>query len=255
MKVLIIEDEIVTATRMLNLTKAAIPGAEILGPVPSIKAAKEILLANPDINMIFSDIRLEDGLSFSLLDSVSSEAVVVFTTAYNEYALKAFEYNSIGYILKPVQKEDIEGALDKYQKNFLKPNLARLQQMSKEMQDNRPMWRHSIVTMIRGAEQIVPVTDISYIESEFGNTYIYLRDGVHGTVDQSLTKLSTELDPEQFLHVSRQHIVSLSSIRTFNRGAEGRPEMCMEGGRTEPVVCTRITFNKLKDIIEKHSRS
>lgn len=253
MKVLIIEDEIVTASRMFKLTSDAVPEAEILGPVPSIKAAKELMTANPDIDLVFSDIRLEDGLSFSLLDTVNTEAVVVFTTAYNEYALNAFEYNSVSYILKPVQKDDVVAAVEKYRKHYLTPNMEMLKRMSQEMKENKPLWRHSIVVNFGASEQIVPVNDISFIESEFGNTNVYLVGGDHGTVGQSLTKLSAELDPSQFLHVSRQHIVSISSVRKINRGGEGRPEIVMDVDRGTPIVCTRLTFNKLKDLLEKYS--
>lgn len=252
---MIIEDEIVTGARMLKITSEAVPDDQILGPVPSIKAAKEMLLAHKDINLIFSDIRLEDGLSFSLLDSVNTEAVIVFTTAYNEYALKAFEYNSVSYILKPVQKDDVIAAIEKYQKHYLAPNLPMLKQMSEEMRDNRPMWRHSLIMKRGDIEEIVPVTSISYIESEFGNTNIYLKNGIHGSVDVSLTKLSSELDPSQFLHVSRQNIIALGSVVKFSRGGDGRPEIMMDVSKDTPIICTRLAFNKLKDVLEKYSKS
>lgn len=249
MKILIIEDEKISAARMFKLTSDAIPDATILGPVPSVKGAKEIIDANPDIELIFSDIRLEDGLSFSLLDSLNTNAVIVFTTAYNEYGIKAFDYNCVSYILKPVQKDDILTALEKYRKRYLIPSMEKVKEMAQAMISEEKMWRKRLVVSLGEKERLVSMSDISYFESEYGNTNVYFRGGGRGSIDQSLTKILPELDPSRFLQVSRQHIIAYDDVLEIGKGSDGKPEIVMNSSSRAPITCTRYCYGKLKDLI------
>lgn len=249
MKILIIEDEKITAARMYKLTHEAVPEAEILGPVQDIASAKEILSQNGNIDIIFSDIRLGDGLCFTLLDSIDTNAVVIFTTAYNEYAIKAFDYNCVGYILKPIQKSDIVESVEKFEKRYLLPSLSKVKEMADSMQRSETLFRKRIIMNTGGTETLVSISKVSYFKSEYGSTKIFLKDGRYGYVEQSLQKLLKELDDKQFLQVSRQHIVAFDSIKAIHKRIQNNPEI--ETDLSGPnIVCTRYSYAKLKALIK-----
>lgn len=251
MKIFIIEDEKITAARMFKLTQEVVPDAEILGPAPNISSAKDILDKHKDIDIIFSDIMLEDGLCFNLLDSVDTNAVIIFTTAYNEYAIKAFDYNCVGYILKPIQKSDIIESLNKYKKRYLLPSLSKVKEMANAIENGEKIWRKGVIINIGDSEILVSMSEVSYIESEYGNTKIFLKDGRYGFIEQSLIKLSKELDPSKFLQVSRQHIIAFDSIKSILKKSKDNPEIEIALGKVR-IVCTRYSYTKLKTLIEEN---
>lgn len=215
MRLLIVEDEALAADRLAGMLRERLPDYELLGPFDSIEETVEELKAGLQPDLAFFDIQLADGLSFSIFDQVEVPCPVVFTTAFDEYALRAFEVNSIDYLLKPVNGEKLDRALRKFQGRLPEPKLeiptrAILQEALAMIQGQK--YKERFVIKSGATLQAVPVREIQYFWSENKLTWIRLEDSRKHMVDYKLELLETMLDPATFFRVNRKYIVSLPSI-------------------------------------------
>jgi DNA-binding LytR/AlgR family response regulator len=173
MDIVIIEDEELAARRFD-------PGIKILAKLESIEEAVNWFRAHPEPDLIFLDIHLEDGLSFQIFDKVPVRSPIIFTTAFDEYAIKAFKLKSIDYLLKPITQEDLNTAIIKYKD-----------------------WNASSKSVIG---------EVAYFYSVEGMTFLVCRDKSEYPIDNSLDKLNEELSPKDFFRINRQFIVGMKSI-------------------------------------------
>lgn len=215
MKAIIIEDEVTLSTCLVTLLKQLRPDLVISAVAPDIASAIECIRSNPDTDIIFADIRLEDGYCFDVFDTVDTDAMIVFTTAYDEYALKAFDYNCIDYILKPYRKEDLEDALTRFEKRYVHTGVADSRRISENVYQGKPAFRSKIKLDRVNSTLIADVNDICYAEYDLGNVRVYCRDRISGTTSLSLTSLAAELDPAVFMKVSRVHIVNMKEVASI----------------------------------------
>jgi two-component system, LytTR family, response regulator len=223
MKILIIEDETLAAKDLQNLLRKVEPSAEIVATLPSVESSKEWLRSNVHPDLILSDIQLSDGISFDIYETVHVKCPIVFTTAYDEYAIRAFKLNSIDYLLKPVDKTELSAALAKYRslssENILTEQLKTL--MTGWNQQPGKKYKERFLTLHRNT--LVPVSqqDIAFFNKE---ELIYLNTVNNEkllTEHQTLDELETLLNPENFFRVNRQFIVHLQSvakIKTTHKG-------------------------------------
>ncbi|GLU54496.1 LytR/AlgR family response regulator transcription factor [Dyadobacter frigoris] len=227
MNVLIIEDETLSATRLENLILRYDPSVNVLARIPSVK--ESILWLENDSNaepdLIFLDIMLEDGLGFKIIEQLNLTIPILFTTAYNEYALKAFKANSVDYLLKPVNPAELDTALNKFKdlhfKNKTFPDLSELKswlQLPIQHEQYKDRFMASAGTRLFS----VKTADIAYFTIEQKATYLRTFDGKHLTMDYSLDKLIQLLDPSQFFRINRSLIISLGSISSINALSAGR---------------------------------
>lgn len=212
MRVIIIEDEPTLASVLASILRQVRPDVEIKAVVPDTVSAIDAIRSNPDINLIFADIRLEDGYSFDVFDAVDTDAMIIFTTAYDEYALKAFDYDCIDYILKPYRKEDLEDALRRFEKRMPHTGVADSRRIADHALGRGKEFRSRIMLDRVSSTLIVDVNDICYAEYDLGSVHVYCRNKVSGTTNLSLTNLAAELDPDIFMKVSRVHIVNVKEV-------------------------------------------
>ena len=220
MNILIIEDETPAATRLEKLIKEVVPVANIVGVLDSIDSARKWFLQNPFPELVFMDIHLADGSAFDLLKLVKIDCPVIFTTAYDKYALDAFKASSIDYILKPVKKTDLESAIQK---------LKDMQHMFRPG-DVRPTPKPASAAayksrfMVRFGEHIktLGVEEISYCYSENKNTLARTTDGRTFPMDQNLDTLELMLDPKDFFRINRQFLISLKAIDEMKTYSKAR---------------------------------
>lgn len=218
MKALIIEDERLSAEALRGALVSLKPEIKIVGVTTNIKDSVEAISANPDLDIIFSDIKIDDGLSFSVFEQVKTKAMVVFTTAYDEYALKAFDYNCVDYLLKPVSEEALQRALTKSETFNPDIDNAAIKETSEAIINHDIKYRSRILLDI-GRETIIrKVSDICYIYSEKGNTRVFVSDGTWGSIDNSLISIIQSLPPSVFIRVNRQVIVNINYIDKFTTG-------------------------------------
>ncbi|MBQ8070772.1 MAG: response regulator transcription factor [Bacteroidales bacterium] len=215
MKVLIIEDEAVIAARLQKQIGRIRPDAQVVGIANDIPEGRLLLSGNPDVDIVFSDIRLSDGFSFSIFDSVESDAFIVFTTAYDEYALKAFDYNCLDYLVKPVRDKDLEDAFLRFEHNLLS---TRARQITSPLpgESAEEMYRRRLKIKCGKTSIIVPVGEICYIEYSYEMTNVHLADGTRGIVEMSLGSLAASLDPREFFRANRQYVVGINMVKSLS---------------------------------------
>lgn len=213
MKILIIEDEKPIALGLKAILEEYHP-VGIVGTAANIGDAIDLIKENSDLDLIFSDIRIEDGYCFDVFNSVTTNALIIFTTAYEEYALKAFDYDCIDYIMKPYDKKEIFNALDKYNRHLIHTRIKDARETSESMMnsDKTRNFRRKIEIHKSDSVRIIETRDISYIEYELGTVKAYCNDKTCGIIDSSLTGIGKELDNSVFVKVSRNHIININQV-------------------------------------------
>ncbi len=214
MKVLIVEDEPLAAAQLAANIAALRPGAEILAVCDTIKSAVSWLTSNPNPDLAFFDIQLGDGLSFDIFEQIELNLPVIFITAYDQYAIQAFKVNSIDYLLKPIEKNELERALTKYEKlsqkvsGGISPSVIGELISSLKKKNYKERFLVKVGTHLRVAE----TNDILYFYSLQKATFLRLNDGKDYLLDISLEQIEELVDPSLFFRINRKYLVSLKCI-------------------------------------------
>jgi two-component system LytT family response regulator len=224
LNILIVEDEPRAANRLARLIKDIQPKANIVNKISSVVATVAWLQANEEPDLIFLDVRLEDGESFDVFSQVDIQAPIVFCTAYHDYALRAFSVNSIDYLLKPVIRDQLARALSKYQRfigvkmaSGMWPQLITKQQSTQE----KVSYRQQFLIAIAGKFTPLLVADINAAFSYHKSTQLVDNKGKEWFLDDALTEVEASLDLEYFFRVSRQWLVRLSAILNIHKTDSG----------------------------------
>jgi len=247
MKILIVEDEPRAANRLARLIQDLEPGVEVLAKLPSVAATVEWLAQHASPDLIFMDIRLEDGDSFDILAQTSVDSPIVFCTAYSDYALQAFAVNSIDYLLKPIVRHDLSRALAKYRKfSGYRMASGRWPKFPAEgsMGGDQVLYRQQFLVAVAGRFRPVHTADIIAAKSYLKGTQLIDRDAGHWLLDDSLVEIERTLDPDDFVRISRQWIVRESSIHSLTRARDGYSVSL--AGLDEPIKVSRARVRTLK---------
>ncbi|MEX0298254.1 MAG: LytR/AlgR family response regulator transcription factor [Kordiimonas sp.] len=239
MRVLIIEDEPRAANRLVRMIKAQLPAVQVLDKIGSVKGALQWFLKNEEPDLIFLDVRLEDGDSFEILKKRDIKSPIIFCTAYSEYALSAFEANSIDYLLKPVSEEKLARALAKYER-FLgfKMETGSWQSFSIEEQTNRYKKRFMVT---QGRKLVMlDVDHVIILETYLKGTKLIGENGREWVLDDPVSAIEKQLDPEKFYRISRQDIVRLSAIQSIQKTESGHIVHVCEGMNCRSVSRARV---------------
>jgi DNA-binding LytR/AlgR family response regulator len=231
MRILIIEDEQIAAEGLCGLLKDLLPEAEISGVADSISATERWLQEHAAPDLAFADIHLADGSSLEHLSEQLRRFPVIFTTAYDEHALKAFETGSIAYLLKPIRKQELATALEKLRMLRPQPVPDKAEPSKAQSLKNR--------FMIRYGDHIrtVQASEIAYAYTENKATYLRTNDGRAFLLDMNMDALESSLDPKQFFRINRQYIVSLQGISEMKAYTKGRVLISLNPQAEEqPVV-------------------
>lgn len=220
MKILIVEDEEL-AVRKLQKTLADVDStASVVGVTESIESTVAWLQKNPDPDLILMDIELADGQSFEIFSRVEVKSPVVFTTSYDEFALKAFKVNSVDYLLKPIQKDELESALNKYRqiKGLYSPSLPasdfNIDSLVKELQQKLQLKEFRKRFLVKHAQKLVSieVDEIAYFFSDGRLNFFKTFDNRKFVVDYTMDELEVMLDPEKYFRISRSFYISVESV-------------------------------------------
>lgn len=218
MKILLVEDEELAAERLAQLIREIEPDVEISGPLDTVTTTVAHLNTRPVYDLIFLDIQLADGKSFSIFDECQVVTPVIFTTAYDEYALQAFELNSIDYLLKPVNREKLKLSIEKFRKlkeyyGAENPN-DQLYEMIRELRSPRLSAYKDRFLISKGDSMIpVKVAEIACFYAEDKEVFLLTHDNKRYIIPHSIEELSSKLDPRIFFRVNRQFILSADAIR------------------------------------------
>jgi DNA-binding LytR/AlgR family response regulator len=214
MKILLIEDEDPAAKRLQKMLKEIVPEADVSENIVSISSVVNWFKKNAPPDLIIADIQLSDGLSFEIFKQVEISCPVIFTTAYDQYAIEAFKVNSIDYLLKPIKKEELSNAIAKYQK--LKPAVQLpsidINQLLKSF--SAPAHEYKKRFAVRYGEHIktIKIEDVAYFHTEDKINFLTTKEGRRYAIDFNLDALEAMLDPKTYFRINRQYIISISSI-------------------------------------------
>lgn len=210
MNVLIIEDESFAADKLERMLKEVDPSITILAKLGSIKESAKWLIQNT-ADLIFLDIQLSDGISFSIFEQVTINTPVIFTTAYDEYAVKAFQLNSIAYLLKPIRKTDLAESLQKY-RSLKSAFSIDFDLLLASIQGKGPDYKKRFLIQIGEKIRKVEITEIAYFYVMEKSAYIRTFEGNSYSVEYTLDKLENLINPEKFFRINRKYIVNIDSI-------------------------------------------
>lgn len=219
MKIVILEDEQPALKRLVKLLNETVDGVDIIAHHDSVAGAEQWFGSNDMPDLVMMDIHLADGSAFDLLNKVAIKAPIVFTTAFDEYAIEAFKASSIGYLLKPIKKESLKEVIDKLDgfKTMFKKGDEDISKLFKQ-QDYKKRF------LIRFGEHIktIPVEEIAYFYSENKATFAKTFEGRTYPMDQNLDALEHVLDPEHFFRLNRQYIISMGAIDEMKAYSKAR---------------------------------
>ena len=250
MKYLIIEDEMHNAQLLKNYIQQIKTEAILLEIIPSVSDAVQWFKANPMPDMVFMDIRLEDGLSLEIFNTIEISCPVIFTTAYNEYALDAFKVFGAAYLLKPISKKELTVVIDKFYTENQQDNTALKQMLSQLLQ---PEKKYKQQLVIHHKDQILtlPTTDIDYIYIENKITYILSKDKTSYIVTHTLEELENQLDPSQFFRVNRQYILALDSFQSIHKYFNDKGKITLKNNPNAEIILSRSRFAEFKDWLDR----
>lgn len=214
MKVLIIEDEEL-AVKKLEKTLADVDGTIVIaGVTDSIQSSVEWLQQHPQPDLILMDIELADGQSFEIFNQTKVISPVIFTTSYDEYALKAFKVNSLDYLLKPIQKNELKAAIDRFKERFGQQKEFSFDNLLKELQQKLQPREYRKRFLVKHGQKLVSieVPEIAYFYSDGRVNFFKTRDNRKFVVDYTMEELEEMLDPAQYFRISRAFYVSPESI-------------------------------------------
>lgn len=222
----IIEDEPATARNLKFLLQELDPGIEVLAMLGGVKEAVAWMQQHAaECDLIFMDIRLNDGLSLDIFSKVTINAPVIFITAYNDYALQAFKANGIDYIMKPFDEKDLEQALARYRRLTSRPSggidVTRLQQLVATLRQ-APTFRQSFLVHFRDRLMPLTVEEIAWFYTAEETSYAVTSDNKKYIVEGTLEQLQDQLDPKAFFRVNRQFIIHRRSIVEISLYFNGR---------------------------------
>ncbi|MBE9510759.1 MAG: response regulator transcription factor [Bacteroidetes bacterium] len=247
MDVIIIEDERRAANMLERLIGEVDPSMIIVAKLESVRESVEFLRKNRDISLIFSDIQLGDGLSFEIFEKTEFTCPIIFTTAYDQYAINAFKANGIDYLLKPVKNDDLEKAITKY-KHFSKPApITDITAIANLLLERKSEYKSRFMIKVGEKIKVIPVEDIPAFYSMEKATFIFTSNQRNYVIDYSLDHLQTLLNPERFFRINRKYIVSLDYIDEIIAWSNSRLKIKITGLEEENIIVARDRTREFKE--------
>jgi DNA-binding LytR/AlgR family response regulator len=238
MKILIIEDEKPAADRLIRLVLAIEPTAEILDTVDSVEATLNYLAANIAPDLLLMDIHLADGSCFEIFKYAQVDIPIIFTTAYDEYALQAFKTNALDYLMKPIKQADLTAAFAKFNR-IIGTKPPDMQSITALM---TPQYVERFLIKMGQNYRIVELQDVSYFMSEDKISYAVKWDGKRHALDFTMDKLETMLSPKAFYRLNRQFIVTARAIEEMSAYSKSRVKIkLIPKNKEEPIVSSERT--------------
>lgn len=244
MKILIIEDEDLAAQMLQKLIKEVEPEAEILAKLQSIEESVDWLENNPMPDLMFADIHLADGSAFVIFENVNVTCPVVFTTAYDEYALKAFEVNSIDYLLKPINREELLRAFNKFNNFGMKSISSKI-----PLAGGDESKKYKSYFLVPNRDRLIPmsINNIAYIYTGNKSVKVTMLDKSSFTLNLNMDEIMSQLDPTKFFRANRQFIVSKEAIMDLTVWFGSRLALNLKIETPEDVLVSKARVNEFKE--------
>jgi DNA-binding LytR/AlgR family response regulator len=251
MKILLIEDEPQAAQRLEKLTKSIVPEAIILASIDSVKKAVSWLNSNAAPDLILMDIQLADGISFSIFDQCEVKSPVIFTTAYDAYALKAFKVNSIDYILKPVDEAELRTALKKYQTLTAPAQNKLLESIGQAMNMLTKKYKERFIVKVGEHLKSIESKEILFFFSLEKTTFAQTMDGRKHILDFTLDQLEEMLNPGDYFRINRKYLVHAQSIQDMISYTNSRLKLRLKTSDDTDIIVARERVQEFKDWLDR----
>jgi len=251
MNIIIIEDEKPAARRLNRMLQNLDIEAKTM--LHSVEESIEWFSANQHPDLIFLDIQLSDGLSFEIFESIEIKSAIIFTTAYDEYALQAFKLNSIDYLLKPIDNEDLENAIHKYNER-----ITENKNISIDFDDIKKLlvnpierdYKKRFTVKVGQHLKMIPIEAIECFYSENKGTYIHTTEGRDYPIDLTLEQLEPELAPQIFFRTSRKFYVNINAIKDIISYTNSRLQIKLNSYKSQEIIVSRERVRDFKDWIQ-----
>lgn len=251
MNIIIIEDEKPSARRLQRQLKTLNLEAQTM--LHSVEESIAWFQNNPHPDLIFLDIQLSDGLSFEIFETINIKSAVIFTTAYDEYALQAFKLNSIDYLLKPIDDEDLEMAVKKYQERA-----PQKQGVTLDFDDIKKLlvnpidrvYKKRFSVKVGQHLKLINIDDIECFYSENKGTYAHTSEGRNYLLDTTLDQLENELEPQTFFRLNRKFFVNINAIKDMVSYTNSRLQIKLQSYNEQEVIVARERVKDFKNWLE-----
>jgi len=253
MKILIVEDEPLAAAQLKKLLKEIRPDSEVVAICDTVESTVNWLKGNTSPDLAFLDIHLGDGLSFEIFKKVNFDIPVIFTTAYDHYAIQAFKVNSIDYLMKPVDKDEIIAALNKYEQQKQKIsgglNDGLIKSLISSIGINKD-YKKRFIVKIGTHIKAVETDNVNYFYSFQKGTFLKSGDGKNYLLDQTLETIEQLVDPGQFFRINRKYLVSLNSITDVIAYSNSRLKLKVVNQEEDDFLVAREKVKQFKEWFE-----
>lgn len=255
MQVLIIEDEPHAQKELKRLLKNSGHAIQVLECIDSVEDAVEWINTNPPAELMFFDIQLSDGLSFEIFQQIEVKAPIIFTTAFDEYAIQAFKVNSIDYLLKPVKQEELNTALEKFhslaKQQQAKVSTLQLEQIKSLLELNKPRYKSRFLCRLGDQMKHIETNQIAYFKAEDNEVLLYTHQGQRYFINHTLEQLHDFLDPDSFYRINRSYFVQLSAIQKISKYFNSRLLIELQPKTEDQVLISRVKVSDFLNWIDK----
>ena len=248
MKISLIEDE-KPAARLLKRRVEKL-GYEITEMLHSVEESVAWLKTNSQPDLIFLDIQLSDGLSFEIFNQVDVSSAIIFTTAYDEYVLKAFKLNSVDYLLKPVDEEELKFALEKFEKQHQPKSSFDLSEIKKLFTNQSESYKERFSVKIGTSIKIIESDNIECFFSENKASYIHTKENKNYLIDFSLDKVEEQMNPKKFFRINRSQIIQIDSIKEITIYSNSRLKIVLNTYNEQDMIVSREKVTDFKNWLE-----
>ena len=249
MKIILIEDE-KPAARLLKRRVEKL-GYEITEMLHSVEESVAWLKTNSQPDLIFLDIQLSDGLSFEIFNQVDVSSAIIFTTAYDEYVLKAFKLNSVDYLLKPVDEEELKFALEKFEKQHQPKSSFDLSEIKKLFTNQSESYKERFSVKIGTSIKIIESDNIECFFSENKASYIHTKENKNYLIDFSLDKVEEQMNPKKFFRINRSQIIQIDSIKEITIYSNSRLKIILNTYKDIDMIVSREKVSDFKNWLEQ----
>jgi len=248
MKVFIIEDEMPAANRLVKLLQQKCDDVEIAYKADSIESSVKVFNSAPNLDLVFMDIQLADGLSFDIFEQVLVKTPVIFTTAFDQYTLKAFKVNSIDYLLKPIDENELEKALDKYY-NFYQKSAGDFSEKMMKLMQELNLVKYKERLLIKRGQQLsyLKTENAAYCYADGKLCYAVDFNGTKFLLENNLSQLEEQLQPVKFYRINRHLLVNIEAVKKVHTWLGGRLKVEMMPFTTAETVVSRDRVNGFKE--------
>ena len=252
---LVIEDEKLAAERLIGLIRKYDSSIEVMDVLDSVEKSVNWFKSEPHPDLIFLDIQLADGLSFEIFEQTEVKGPVIFTTAYDEYTIKAFKVNSVDYLLKPVDYEALAAAIDKYKSNFgpgvhkeFRPDAGLYDKLIRQLS---PGYKNRFIIKVGLHIRSVPVEEIDYFYTCEKNTFLSTNEGKDYALDYSLDQLEKLVDPDLFFRINRKFLINLNAIKDIIAYSNSRLKIILKNPPDEDAIVSREKVRDFKKWLDR----